>query len=145
LDILSGSASVESCTFCEQEGDAISLSGIMSSIHLTIRNTIIAFSDGYGVGASTLHVVTAECCDIYGNTHGDWVLALEGQQNLNGNLCEDPLFCSRDQGDLGLDCVSPCAPEYNQECGLIGLWPVACGASGAEPTSWGSLKARFRD
>ncbi len=65
---------------------------------------------------------------------------------MNGNFSADPLFC----GDLNPDepytlhTESPCAPENNPECGLIGAWGVACGLTAIEPVSWGSVKAMFR-
>jgi hypothetical protein len=39
---------------------------------------------------------------------------------------EDPLFCDPDAEDFTLEEGSPCAPENNPECGLIGAFDVGC-------------------
>jgi hypothetical protein len=110
---------------------------------IMIRNTIIAFStEGEGVGGW----VTAECCDIYGNAGGDWVGTIAGQLGQEGNIWLDPLFCDPDNGDFTLRCTSPCAPftPPNEECDLIGAWPIGCGGTPITLTRWGGLKALFR-
>ena len=67
-------------------------------------------------------------------------------------LCNPPTFESDcadnldNDGDFYIDCNSPCAPfsPPNPECDLIGAWPVGCGGSPAEKTTWGAMKALFR-
>ncbi len=39
---------------------------------------------------------------------------------------------------------SPCEPEHNPACGLIGAWDVGCGVTPVEEVSWGAMKAMFR-
>ena len=70
------------------------------------------------------------CVDIFGNTGGDWVGVLAGLENLNGNLHADPLFCSgtNPENPWSLNESSPCAPDNNPGCGLVGAYPVGCGA-----------------
>ena len=51
---------------------------------------------------------------------------MAGQLGNNGNICADPLFCDPGSSNLRLQGGSPCAPEHNPDCGLIGPWPVGC-------------------
>ena len=66
------------------------------------------------------------------------------QYGIRGNISADPLFCAPGEDDFRLQEGSPCAPDYNPDCGLIGAWPVGCGGTPTEETSWGSLKALYR-
>ena len=81
----------------------------------------------YGAGSTPL----LTCCDVYGNAGGDWVGCIASQSGIGGNISLDPLFCDAANGDYGLEGDSPCAPDYNPNCGLIGAWPTGCGGSGA--------------
>ncbi len=117
---------------------------------LTIANTIVAFNElSEGVLCSGGSAATATCCDVYGNSGGDWVGCLSGQHGANGNISEDPLFCGGANPYLNysLDLGSPCT-EANSACGLVGAWSVGCPATSVsgseEETSWGALKALFR-
>ena len=96
-----------------------------------IENTIIAFGeDGAGVFCMMDSDPLLTCCDVYGNAGGDWIDCIAEQFGVNGNICEDPLFCD----DLNPDAPwrlregSPCAPftPPNAECDLIGAWPEGC-------------------
>jgi len=85
---------------------------------------IISFSiHGCAVYCDAISHAFCQCCDVFGNTGGDWTGGIAGQEGQEGNIRLDPLFCDRLQGDLRLWNSSPC----NQEtCGLIGAWPVGC-------------------
>jgi hypothetical protein len=103
-----------------------------------LSNTIIAFSpQGQAVYCESDDVVLT-CCDIYGNAGGDWVGYIADQFEVNGNFSKDPLFCDPENGNLHLGEGSPCAPfsPPNEECDLIGAWPVGC-----EPVSVGDGQA----
>lgn len=167
---LSGPNTVERCTFvgntAQSEGAAIwsekvsetyvrnctfwgngSPHGavLAGNYRFVMENCLVAFStEGPGV-ASHYDYAELSCCDIYGNAGGDWVGTIEDQLGINGNICEDPLFCDPAAGDFYLDCSSPCAPfsPPNPECDLIGAWPVGCGGSPAVETTWGAVKALF--
>jgi predicted outer membrane repeat protein len=110
----------------------------------TLDKTIIAA----GIRASAVYCETAgslpilTCCDIYGNSFGDWVGCIEGQNGVSGNISEDPLFCEPVGGDFRLDCASPCADGYG--CGQIGACGIGCGASAVEPRTWSTIKALYR-
>ena len=94
-----------------------------------------------GLGSATLR-----CCDIYGNEGGDWVDHIADQLGIDGNICEDPLFCDPATGDFTLQETSPCAPSSppNVECDQIGAWPIGCGGTPVTATTWGGIKAMFR-
>jgi hypothetical protein len=113
-----------------------------------ITNSMIVFTtDGPAIVCQYGGAVTLECCDVYGNAGGDWIGCIEEQYGINGNICEDPLFCDPENGDFHLDCSSPCAPfsPPNEECDLIGAWPVGCGGTPTTRSTWGGVKALFRD
>jgi hypothetical protein len=161
-------ASIERCTFARNRATFRSAAlGTGKSSHATLTNCTfwnnaaprgsLGLSDGGAILANC--VITANpagpsmyvegsaalsCCGIWGNSGGDWVPGIAGQYGANGNISADPLFCDPENGDLRLDRSSPCAPDQNPDCGLIGAWPVGCGATPAEATTWGALKALFR-
>jgi hypothetical protein len=111
----------------------------------TIENTIVAFSrNSVGVGCQPNYPPQLTCCDLFGNEEGDWVLFIADQYGVRGNIAADPLFCDAGSEEFTLYANSPCAPDYNPDCGLIGAWPVGCGQTAAEETSWGAIKAMFR-
>ncbi len=93
------------------------------------EHTIIAFTQAgravlcYSTGGAYL-----SCCDVYGNSGGDWLGCIAGQYGIDGNISADPLFCDPGAGNLRLQPESPCAPfsPPNPECDLIGAWPVGC-------------------
>lgn len=76
-------------------------------------------------------VTVASSCVSYGQT--------------NFNL--DPMFCGVD--NYHLNAASPCAPGNHpngfNNCGLIGPLPVGCGTVSTEQTTWGAVKALYRD
>jgi hypothetical protein len=84
-------------------------------------------------------VVTCSC--IYGNELGDWVGCIADEDSVNGNICEDPLFCDIAGEDFMVEDCSPCLGvcvtgigAYESGC--------ACGAA-TMPTTWGGIKAEF--
>ena len=91
-----------------------------------IGNSIIAFNnpgDVYCDGGAT---ATLTCCDNYGNTGGDWTGCIANQYGQAGNFAADPKFCDVPRGNYSLSHGSPCAPENNPGCGLIGALGVGC-------------------
>jgi predicted outer membrane repeat protein len=134
------------CTFW---GNSSTYTGVIACYELCtlgIENSIISFSQE-GAAVSCFDSEAAlRCCDIYRNAGGDWVGCVADQYGVNGNICDDPLFCFDDypEAPYALHDDSPCAPEHDPACGLIGAWDVGCGATPVEETSWGSVKAMFR-
>jgi hypothetical protein len=141
------------CTFCDNSDAGVA--AIYAEWEFTMTNTIIAFSQG-GAAIECWSTPTLTCCDLYGNMGGDWVGSIAGQYGINGNISENPLFCNRIGGEFQLRGGSPCAPfsPPNQECDLIGAWPVGCdptsGIADDEPgpqresSSWGGIKVGYR-
>jgi len=52
------------------------------------------------------------------------------------------VFCWIPGAEYTLDCSSPCVTGYS--CGLVGAFPVGCGATRTEPETWSSIKALYR-
>ena len=119
---------------------------LMGSTITTLENVIIVHNQGEAVGGSPGSPPVVTCCDIYGNTGGDWAGPVAGHNGVDGNISLHPLFCSNDNPDdpYSLHSNSPCAPEFNPACGLIGARGVGCGASAVEQASWGVIKAMYR-
>ncbi len=164
-------ASIERCTFAGNTAAASAAAlGTGKSSHATLRNCTfwnnaapwgsLLLSDGGTVLQNC--IITANpvgpsmyidgpadlsCCDIWGNSGGDWVPGIAPQYGVNGNIAEDPQLCDPENGDFTLRESSPCAPftPPNPECDLIGAWPVGCGGTPIAPISWGGVKALFRE
>lgn len=130
-----GSALVQ-CTFYDNSGAASAIDA--TETPMTIENSILAFGDGPVI---TGYGPSLTCCDIYGNIGGDWIEPIASQLGVNGNICEDPLFCDAPSGDLTLDANSPCLP--GPECDLMGAWPEGCGATPVNEVTWGEIKRLF--
>jgi len=114
---------------------------------VVLERCIIAHSTSGEAAAAFLGgTASATECDVCGNAGGDWAGCLAGQEDANDNTGEDPLFCDLQGGDLTLCADSPCLPINNVPGVLIGAHGEGCDACGpaVEPTSWGSIKARFR-
>ena len=111
-----------------------------------VANSIVALNSSGGAvqcdGASG--APSLSCCDVYGNAGGDWVGCIAGLAGVDGNLCEDPLFCGAPDGDFSIDASSPCAAASNPACGQIGALGVGCETTAVQSVSWGGIKARFR-
>jgi hypothetical protein len=112
-----------------------------------LSNSIIAFGiQGVSIFCAAGGGAALSCTDIYGNDGGDWVGCISSYQGINQNFSAPPLFCDPSQGDLRLCSDSPCAPDENPDCGLVGALPVGCGACGVTPVTdatWGAVKFRY--
>ena len=95
----------------------------------TIDHTLIAFNSGSAVYCQNGYCYPAlMCCDLYGNG-SDWSGYISSQYGQAGNISQDPIFCGAlHNPDLprAIHSSSPCAPEQNPECGLIGAGPIGC-------------------
>jgi hypothetical protein len=101
-------------------------------------------SRGVGIYCSSEFSARIECNNSWGNTSGDYVLFGACDTTSGRNFSLDPLFCDEDAADYSLDAASPCAPGSASSCGLVGAYPVGCGATQAESASWGRVKALYR-
>ena len=62
-------------------------------ISLSVSNSIIAFSEGgQPVSCEDTALIVFSCCDVYGNSAGDWVGCLTGLDQTNDNFSADPLL-----------------------------------------------------
>ena len=119
------------CTFFENE--AATGSGLYcESSQPIVENTIVAFGLGGGGVICDGDAPFLTCCDIFGNAGGDWTGVIAPLLGLDGNISADPLFCgeSLPSAPLSLTNESPCAPEQQPVCGLIGAHPVGCQGQG---------------
>jgi hypothetical protein len=89
-----------------------------------IENTIAAFNDGSAV--ECFEPPDMSCCDLYGNTGGDWTGHMAHLLGQDGNICEDPLLCDWPGGNYAIQYDSPCNPLNNPSCDLIGAGPIGC-------------------
>lgn len=119
--VYEGSGYISYCTIVANEANqgaglhCYSFSG-------TIDNCIIAFN---GSGEAVFGTApTLSCCDIYGNTGGDWVGYIANQYGVNGNFSEDPLFCDTTSGNHNISINLPCHPDSS--CGLVGSNDFGC-------------------
>jgi parallel beta-helix repeat protein/predicted outer membrane repeat protein len=110
---------------------------VCSGVHALFDNTII--TGGLGGGAVGCDAgdtsATLHCCDVFGNTGGDWAGCIAGQFGIDGNISADPLFCATD--NFHLQAESPCRAEQNPACGLIGALPPGCGSVLVSPDGTG--------
>lgn len=138
---------MESCTFHANSAPLGAQLLLVDDAHVEMDRCILAF----GLGGEALVCdagcdATLACCDVFGNAGGDWAGCLEGQLGPDGNIAADPLFCDAEILDLTLDETSPCAPfsPPNEDCDLIGAWPVACGGTAAAAQTWSGLRRLYR-
>jgi hypothetical protein len=108
----------------------------------SIENCIIAFStNGQGIFIDVA-TPTLTCSNIYGNAGGDHFGGIDG----GGNFSSDPQFCGiPGSGTFLLQSDSPCLPVNNSCEEQIGALPMGCGTTPVSETTWGAIKARFRN
>jgi hypothetical protein len=149
LNLWNGAApEFTNCTFHgNSAGDAGAVAWCRWGGAPTFVSSILAFStsgativcDG-GDGYPTL-----SCCDVYGNTGGDWTDCIAGMEASDGNLSVDPLFCDAPSGDFALQWGSACLTAHSGGCGQIGAWgPGNCPSAAVESSSWGQVKSPYR-
>jgi hypothetical protein len=111
--------------------------------HPVLLQTILSF--GWGGEAFTCDLSvepTLSCCDVYGNELGDYVGCLAGLEGTDGNFSADPLFCG-EANPLAYYAVaedSPCAPENNPTCGLVGVAGIGCAMREVVPGGGGEYE-----
>jgi hypothetical protein len=119
LQIGATGVEIENCTSALNGWDGIYL----QYGSLAIGGTISAFNAGAAFG-STSGTSTMTCCDLYGNSGGDWVGPIAGQEGVAGNISKNPMFCDLAAGDLRLAGGSPCLNDPT--CGRIGAHGQGC-------------------
>jgi hypothetical protein len=162
------------CLFLENAGDSGGALACLAASTLTIERCTLAGNMGVGGsgiyvdGTSTLigeksiiafgykgeavacsgpgGTALLSCCDVFQNEYGDWVGCISGQNGVDGNIEADPLFChnANPSERYSLHSDSPCAPESNPDCGVIGALGVGCGPTPVRTTTWGCVKSLYR-
>ena len=131
--------SVASCTIEGNNGHSLFWNGAAG---VPITGTILANSvTGNGLYCVS-HAPSLSCCNLWGNGAGDYGGAIGDQTGINGNIREDPQFCSPIDGDYHLREGSPCVGGYG--CGQMGAYGPGCAhCDGMEP--WIALEASLPD
>jgi hypothetical protein len=140
-----GQSSVRECTIVSNSSGSESLIECWPYAWVYFENTILAFNMGQVFDCHMCEFILS-CCDVYGNSQGDYVGCIAGLEGTGGNFSADPLFCNYLARDLRLHEDSPCAQGNHPDtvdCGLIGALPADCSTPGTEPSRWGSIKALF--
>jgi len=122
-----------SCTFVENsapEGSSFYCRDL--DLFPEIANCIIAFGDsGAAFFLANVDSANLSCCDIYGNSGGDYTANLDTLLGVDGNISADPLFCDLEGREYTLLLGSPCLPAgkgRSRTCGLIGAYGEGCTA-----------------
>ncbi|MCX6834071.1 MAG: DUF1565 domain-containing protein, partial [candidate division Zixibacteria bacterium] len=127
--------SVLNCTFvgndASDSGSVYFQNGI---IQTTFSECILYGNTGsYPVAGSE---TVLQCCDLYGNSPGDWISWIADQQALNGNFSEDPLFCDAAGGNFALPQCSPCVRSNDYCTGLVGGLGIGCDSGCPNSVTW---------
>jgi hypothetical protein len=116
---------------CTISGNGVTSGSEGAGIHVyesaVIENTVVTFNlGGPAVVCDASDTVTITCSDVYGNSGGDYVGCIAGQNGVNGNICANPIFCDIGNDDYTLGSPSPCLPA-NNTCGIqIGAYGEGC-------------------
>lgn len=114
---------------------------------LILSNNIIS-DNYYGLSGTITLSTTISCNNVYNNYINYDSIDPTG---INGNISVDPQFCAQYpliNGNYYLQSDSPCAPGNHPDgysCGLIGRYPVGCGATAVEKASWGEIKLIYKN
>jgi Right handed beta helix region/FlgD Ig-like domain len=123
-------SSFENCTLVHNSTDISWGSAIVSIANSTpkMKNCIVAYNSGDGAlnGHDEVSLPEVICCDVFGNSGGDYGGYLEDQTGINGNISLNPIFCDADANNYTLDPQSPCMPEYNECAVLMGALVDGC-------------------
>jgi predicted outer membrane repeat protein len=133
IESYSSDLSITNCTFYGNSSPD-STTGAAIDLYqsdIDMDNSIIAFSpSGQPISCESFSYAWLECCDVYGNTDGDWVGCIFHQAGVSGNFSADPLFCDPGAGDYHVSFYSPCAGSPT--CGRVGALGPGC----AGPNVW---------
>lgn len=135
--------SVRRCTFVENSAapyvwaNAVTL-GLGPSEF--VGNILAGSTGGFALG-STGPVIAGGCNVFWNNAAGD----AQNYVFAPTDRILDPLFCDEAAGDLTLEPLSPCLPDFSGGCGRIGALEQGCGTVSIEAESWGKVKAAYRE
>jgi len=120
------SLQLSGCTISRNTNGAIYMQNLD---YLSLEKCNIAFNQGHHEENSAIHcgdpstLLSISCCNIFGNSEGDWVDCIASYLGTNGNISSDPLFCGAASGDFRLSLGSPCLNAPG--CGQIGMFSLA--------------------
>jgi predicted outer membrane repeat protein len=107
-----------------------------------LDNCLVAFSVGEAVHVdATSEATWIMCCDLFGNSGGDWTGTITDRLGIMGNISEDPQFCPDEYPFLTIAASSPCATENHPECWQIGSHGVGCDLTAAAGSPGGDRLA----
>ncbi len=115
---------------------------------INLQNCIVAYNSGdHPLICPNGGVYNISCTDIFGNSPGDWVGCIAGQNGISGNISLNPQFCDTANTDLRISSLSPCAPANNSCAALMGSGTGSCGntpsGSNVEVVLSGDLSVTF--
>ncbi len=91
----------------------------------TMDNCILAYNTG---GGAFEHFdapgIQFSCSDLFANVGGDWTGDIAAQAGVDGNFSQDPQLIHPWFGDFDIASNSPCSPDLNPGCGLVGAGEV---------------------
>jgi len=117
---------VRNCTFTQNVSPGSGACVALFGLGVEFENTIVAFNQCVEPFFCDMGgTATLSCCDVHGNTGGDWVGCIEFQQGMSGNFSADPVFCNAMNEDVHLRSDSPCLNAPG--CGHIGALGLGCG------------------
>ncbi len=117
-----------SCTVVSNRSEWLGAGLLCIDSHPVIENSIIAFQEGSAVACAGSALPLISCTNIFGNDRGDWTGTIAAQNQIEGNLSTDPMFCFSDPNQdfqFRLRIESPCA-NLGPDCELMGAWPAGC-------------------
>ncbi len=118
------------CTFSENGAPTGGGLVVAVNANVSLDHSIISFArQGGSVYCDGTGDATLSCCDVYGNTGGDWIGCIAGQNGSNHNFSADPLYCNPALANWALHLDSPCAAANNVDCGQVGARDIGCGPS----------------
>ena len=117
---------------------------VMVAGQASIARNVIAGSAGRALVASSVaQIVTEESgCNVLWNDTNYFQWPAEASST---DILADPEFCDPLVGDYSVRSSSPCLPENNAGCGPIGAHGAGCGTVSVEATTFGRIKALYRD
>ena len=128
---LQASATVTHCTFVDNLdiplGQGTGTIQAWDSDLVEISHCIVADGSDRAFNGDYSSTPQLHCSDLTGNTGGDWIGALAGQADIQGNISLLPMFCGQQNGDspYTLDEDSPCVAD----CGIMGAFAIGCDGS----------------
>lgn len=132
---------IERCTFVANgaaEGSALYLRNVEIPPYLD-RSIISQGIMGEAIYYNNAGDITIRSCNIYGNEGGDWIGAIAGEVEVNGNFSANPCFCDLDSRVLTLCADSWCLAEnhpwgYGEQVGAFSAGCDSCECGGPVAT-----------